>query len=316
MEKEKKKGLVLWLCLGGAALLITLCFVFRFFVPLWILGGLLALILIPVLLVLSVPLRYRFTADKTKESFNLKGNASWLLHILHVDYSLADGSFDWGIRLFGFRLKKDKKESAAPPAEEKPAEKPEEKPAEEKKPLGAAEAKELWDESTERVEKAEKQLGRRKFSLEELEEKAQRLADRINYWYELARDNKEGVGRTFRYTGRLLGKILPRCAMLSLEYGASDPALTGQLAGLWSVLAIMIRKRPKRDLALYPDFDTQRFALDGSARGRFSLGSLGATFLRALLDKRVRKMIKTIKEVRARSGAAEPAPEAPEQKEE
>jgi hypothetical protein len=79
---------------------------------------LIALLLLLILSVLFVPLRYKAQGEKTGKHFFVKGNISWLFHVISVTFEYQDSGQNFIIKVFGIPLKlfdrnkKKKKEKA------------------------------------------------------------------------------------------------------------------------------------------------------------------------------------------------------------
>lgn len=89
----------------------------------------------------------------------------------------------------------------------------------------------------------------------------------------------------------ILRHILPRKLWGWIEFGASDPATTGEVLAVAGMLyPVMPRK-----LMLYPDFENTVLNLDVSLGGRIRLVVLLFHGVKILLDKNVRRLIKKIR---------------------
>ncbi len=89
---------------------------------LMILLALLGLVLVLVACLLFVPARYYVYAQQDN-SWRLKGNASWLLHILHFSFEVQEGKMMKKLRIFGIPVslgeKKSKKKKRKPKKKQK-----------------------------------------------------------------------------------------------------------------------------------------------------------------------------------------------------
>ncbi len=91
---------------------------------------------------------------------------------------------------------------------------------------------------------------------------------------------------------RLLKAIWPKRCSGYLQYGFSDPSITGEITGVISLLPLAYQKR----LHIIPDFaaDENYFEGEITIKGRLMIVTLVAIALRLLLDKNVRYLYKQL----------------------
>ena len=126
-------------------------------------------------------------------------------------------------------------------------------------------------------------------SLSELKAK---LSHYIEIWQE---EETQTLIRSFEgYLFYLLHHIRPRRGRGYLKYGFPDPALTGQLTGLFYVL----RPLAFSELALEPVFETDEILLEGDLviRGHIRLVHLVRVGLKLLFDKNLKHFRQRLKE--------------------
>ena len=126
-------------------------------------------------------------------------------------------------------------------------------------------------------------------SLSELKAK---LSHYIEIWQE---EETQTLIRSLKgYLFYLLHHIRPRRGRGYLKYGLPDPALTGQLTGLFYVL----RPLAFSELALEPVFETDEILLEGDLviRGHIRLVHLVRVGLKLLFDKNLKHFRQRLKE--------------------
>ena len=126
-------------------------------------------------------------------------------------------------------------------------------------------------------------------SLSELKAK---LSHYIEIWQE---EETQTLIRSFEgYLFYLLHHIRPRRGRGYLKYGVPDPALTGQLTGLFYVLRPLAFSK----LALEPVFETDEILLEGDLviRGHIRLVHLVRVGLKLLFDKNLKHLRQRLKE--------------------
>ena len=126
-------------------------------------------------------------------------------------------------------------------------------------------------------------------SLSELKAK---LSHYIEIWQE---EETQTLIRSLKgYLFYLLHHIRPRRGRGYLKYGVPDPALTGQLTGLFYVL----RPLAFSELALEPVFETDEILLEGDLviRGHIRLVHLVRVGLKLLFDKNLKHFRQRLKE--------------------
>ena len=126
-------------------------------------------------------------------------------------------------------------------------------------------------------------------SLSELKAK---LSHYIEIWQE---EETQTLIRSLKgYLFYLLHHIRPRRGRGYLKYGFPDPALTGQLTGLFYVL----RPLAFSELALEPVFETDEILLEGDLviRGHIRLVHLVRVGLKLLFDKNLKHFRQRLKE--------------------
>lgn len=260
---------------GGVPMAVIILGVFKWIgiILLCILG----LMLLLCLAVLLIPIRYQLSAV-WQEEHRVKGSVSWLLHLIHLSFD-TDRNQRVCIRIFGipvngrFHTKKKKfqkrrkvkqkrkasgstkvqrKESVSPAKVQKAVESS--TTAGEPKEAGGAKTADSFDCTLRRI------TGRvKKFFLS--------IAGLFAKIKAIDEESIELLQAVLKSSGGLLKHMAPRSLRGQLHFGTGDPALTGQLLGVLSVLFAMWGK----GIAVIPDFEQEVFegeaAVKGYARG-------------------------------------------------
>lgn len=273
---------------GGVPMAVIILGVFKWIgiILLCILG----LILLLCLAVLLIPIRYQLSAV-WQEEHRVKGSVSWLLHLIHLSFD-TDRQQRVCIRIFGipvngrFHTKKKKsqkrrkvrqkrkasvstkaqrKEGASPAKVQKAVESSttagEPKEAGGAKTADSSDTKKRADSSENRLVCALRRItGRvKKFFLS--------IAGLFAKIKAIDEESIELLQAVLKSSGGLLKHMAPRSLRGRLHFGTGDPALTGQLLGVLSVLFAMWGK----GIAVIPDFEQEVFegeaAVKGYARG-------------------------------------------------
>ena len=105
--------------------------------------------------------------------------------------------------------------------------------------------------------------------------------------------NKNAVSHIFKELKTLLHHIGPRRGKAQLSYSTGDPATTGELTGVLSIMPIFYKK----GIHVVPDFTSDRFYIQGNFRvnGHFQVFHLLGIFIRVYRDKDLRKLMQKFK---------------------
>lgn len=256
-----------------------------------ILGGILGILILLTLLVLLVPLRYRSEGSYYgRPAFRVV--VSWLFHLFHVCVRYDENGFTFELRIFGRKMfqkkekkrkairraKKESKKTAVKTAEEtklisKPAE-PVQKPEETVKP---SKPKVLPKEEVLPVEEKPSGLKRIlllikgfiakiKNTIKNIYVKLKGIRRSLRSFMEFLgnEENKEAFRLIKGQFFVILKHIKPRNFWLKLHFGFDDPANTGVVLGMLSVLYPIYQK----NVSLIPEFENQIFEGEYKMRGR------------------------------------------------
>lgn len=105
--------------------------------------------------------------------------------------------------------------------------------------------------------------------------------------------NKNAVSHIFKELKTLLHHIGPRRGKAQLSYSTGDPATTGELTGVLSIMPLFYKK----GIHVVPDFTSDRFYIRGNFRvnGHFQVFHLLGIFIRVYRDKDLRKLMQKFK---------------------
>jgi hypothetical protein len=263
------------------------------------LGVLVLLVIGLLLVVLLVPIRYECQGKAREDEKRVQGKVTWLFGLLSLRFSWQDSETKAGVRIFGIRAFPRKKTSrrkddaGVRKPEENPVFEPGEKTGEQKESEenpepktfpqenGSASPEKEWNPDFE-TETPQKRKG---FS-----EKFQKLRHKTDEIKEFLQ--REENRRTFRLIKAQLGKLFrhirPRKLRIVGIFGFDDPALTGQVLGIFALLLPLYRDA----VQITPDFTGRRLEGEFYLKGRIRIGALVSVLVRLLLDKNIRTWIR------------------------
>lgn len=273
------------------------------------------LLLSALLLVLLVPVRYRFSCSY-EEELSAEARISWLLHFLSVS-AVYGQSFTVSVRLLGFPLKGRKKEETeyqedwpdgeikeADVAEELCGSRQREEGIEEKEEESAVKERRPEEETKDIPEFVPEQKegghgsrrGRKSFSAEGVFSKvkfrfqafcakvkeAEEKGKKIRIFLEDPANR-----RSFGHALRMVKHILPRKLSGTVEFGFEDPSVTGQAAALLSFAYACWGDA----LRITPVFDETVLKVQAKGRGRMVPGAVLFWCVRILMNKNIKRLI-------------------------
>ena len=113
-------------------------------------------------------------------------------------------------------------------------------------------------------------------------------------WAFLKKDENKGLLKhILKYVGRLIHWVFPRKACANIEFGLEDPATTGYITGLTSIIYV----KSKGNFIIKPNFHEEVIKGTFKIKGRLYLYQLIYYIIRIIIDKRVRKMLKLLKKM-------------------
>lgn len=258
------------------------------------------LLLSALLLVLLVPVRYRFSCSY-EEELSAEARITWLLHFLSVS-AVYGQSFTVSVRLLGFPLKGRKKEETEyqedwPDGEIKEADVAEELCGSQQREEGIEETKDIPEFIPEQKEGGHgSRRGRKSFSAEGVFSKvkfrfqafcakvkeAEEKGKKIRIFLEDPANR-----RSFGHALRMVKHILPGKLSGTVEFGFEDPSVTGQAAALLS----FAYARWGDSLRITPVFDETVLKVQAKGRGRMVPGAVLFWCVRILMNKNIKRLI-------------------------
>lgn len=277
------------------------------FIILKIIGIVLLAIVILLLLlffcILFVPARYRITGSY-EETFVCKAKITWLLHFIVVKINVEKETVT-SIRILGIPLSVFLRKKKEPAVEKQKTN----KPAVEKQNINKPQHDANGDKETDTSCKSEKITFFKKIKL-----KIQKIIDLFNSIINQIKlfftDIKEKKDRIKRYLSilksdaakasfllckkklfKMLKHFIPRKMHANITYGLSDPADTGYILALYSMLPEAFGKK----VVLYPDFNQAVFKCDFRMKGLIRMWTLLHQILSVIVDKNCKNFYKTLK---------------------
>lgn len=259
------------------------------------------LLLSALLLVLLVPVRYRFSCSY-EEELSAEARITWLLHFLSVS-AVYGQSFTVSVRLLGFPLKGKKKEEETeyqedwPDGEIKEADLAEELCGSRQREEGIEETKDIPEFVPEQKEGGHgSRRGRKSFSAEGVFSKvkfrfqafcakvkeAEEKGKKIRIFLEDPANR-----RSFGHALRMVKHILPGKLSGTVEFGFEDPSVTGQAAALLSFAYACWGDA----LRITPVFDETVLKVQAKGRGRMVPGAVLFWCVRILMNKNIKRLI-------------------------
>lgn len=113
-----------------------------------------------------------------------------------------------------------------------------------------------------------------------------------HYWELINREENEGVLRhVTKYLVKIIRWILPSKLVVDMEIGLDDPAITGYIAGVASLVFVI----SKRNIRVVPNFNDKVIHGQFNIKGRLFLFQIIYYIIRVVADKRVRRLIKEVR---------------------
>jgi len=148
--------------------------------------------------------------------------------------------------------------------------------------------------STNTKDKKEKKPKKAKKAKKEKKEKEpnQNIEKAKELWAFLQEAENEGVLKFItKYLVKIIKWVLPKKVHADMELGLEDPALTGYIAAVTSIVYVVTKK----NIHIVPNFNEQMVKGDFRVKGRLYLYQLLYYIIRVIIDKRVRRLIKKVK---------------------
>lgn len=107
-------------------------------------------------------------------------------------------------------------------------------------------------------------------------------------------ESKQAIGFVWEKVKHLFRHILPRKVKGYLHYGAADPATTGKVTGIISVLYA----RTGYLLEFRPNFEKEELACDVELKGHIQVFTLLLIAIKVFLNKELRQLIQEVKHIK------------------
>lgn len=277
---------------------------------------LLLTILFLLALVLFVPIRYRARVIHNPEKDDIYGRASFLFPLVVFRFRFYEKVLSYKGRALWYVFAESGKNKEEPSAKKNKGvkkEEPEKKAAVQAEPEAmsesvaeesdAEETKEILEKikpvsSSEEPETAEK---KKKPKKEKAQKKslAETLKKLLRQKEEVVRilskqESKDSIRFAWDKLKKTIRHIVPRKVKGYLIFGSDDPATTGQVLGIVSVLYAAMGPV----LKIVPDFENKRLECDLEFRGRLRVFTLLVILLKIYFNKELKQLIEEIKSIK------------------
>lgn len=288
----------------------------------------LGLLLLVLLLVLFVPVRYKIRVIHTPENTHGKVRVSFLFPLLLVTVEYLK-KLSYKVRIFGFALvnsEKPKKEKKIRPKKQK-SKKAKKKQGKQQKEVtepvvetvlvtdpeteetNLSEEPKIKEDSEARQKKAANTQKKQGF-FEKIKSKISKIRETIsNVTQKIKRllhqkeevkrilskpETKKALAFVWDKLKGLLKHILPRKIKGYAAFGADDPATTGQVLGVLSV----VYARTGQLLEIRPNFQEKQLECDVELIGRVQVFTLLVIAVKVFLNQELRQLITELKGIK------------------
>lgn len=247
----------------------------------------LGLLVLLIMLLLFAPVSYRIRGETRQGQTTLKVHGAWCLMALRFSFLMEQGKQLAVLKIFGIKAwkypsdEKAKKKLAKKKVKKKPKKKSGEKSHKEpEKDLEQNPPAVMQEEQTEKQheQKRQKKTYKKKFvsvfgkisrtirsiveKIKAIPQKAKNIGSKIkkvNQWIQ-DEQNRSAVRFALGKVIGLLKKYGPKHMKADVAYGMEDPAATGQVLAVLSVLPFLYYDK----VSIMPDFEAERFYIEGS----------------------------------------------------
>ncbi len=256
----------------------------------------LGLLVLLIMLLLFAPVSYRIRGETRQGQTTLKVHGAWCLMALRFSFLMEQGKQLAVLKIFGIKAwkypsdEKSKKKLEKKKVKKKPKKKSGEKSHKEpEKDLEQNPPAVMQEEQTEKQyeQKHHKKTYKKKFVsvfgkisktirsiVEKIKAIPQKLKNigskikKVNQWIQ-DEQNRSAVRFVLGNVIGLLKKYGPKHMKADVAYGMEDPAATGQVLAVLSVLPFLYYDK----VSIMPDFEAERFYIEGSwdIRGRIQV---------------------------------------------
>lgn len=251
-----------------------------------IMGILFLLILAMAALVLFYPLSYQARGECGDE-LSAQGAVWWLFRALRLEFSLQSGEVAAQVYIFGFLKKEKQPEEAEEEQDIEPETFGEAAPEESVADVPKEDEPEPEDlKAADFKQEAKKKQKKKRRKKPEASVKTGRVK---RAWQEVTdTGNKQGAMRLWQELLYLLSHVKPKDIRADISFCAKDPALTGQITGILSLLPFLYRY----DARICPDFVSDEYYVRGNfkLRGRVAAFHFVRSFIRLIRDKNAMRL--------------------------
>lgn len=256
----------------------------------------LGLLVLLIMLLLFAPVSYRIRGETRQGQTTLKVHGAWCLMALRFSFLMEQGKQLAVLKIFGIKAwKYPSDEKSKKKLEKKKVKKKQKKKSGEKshkepeKDLEQNPPAVVQEEQTEKQheQKRQKKTHKKKFVsvfgkisrtirsiVEKIKAIPQKLKNigskikKVNQWIQ-DEQNRSAVRFALGKVIGLLKKYGPKHMKADVAYGMEDPAATGQVLAVLSVLPFLYYDK----VSIMPDFEAERFYIEGSwdIRGRIQV---------------------------------------------
>lgn len=256
----------------------------------------LGLLVLLIMLLLFAPVSYRIRGETRQGQTTLKVHGAWCLMALRFSFLMEQGKQLAVLKIFGIKAwkypsdEKSKKKLEKKKVKKKPKKKSGEKSHKEpEKDLEQNPPAVMQEEQTEKQyeQKHHKKTYKKKFvsvfgkiskTIRSIVEKIKAIPQKfknigskikkVNQWIQ-DEQNRSAVRFVLGAVIGLLKKYGPKHMKADVAYGMEDPAATGQVLAVLSVLPFLYYDK----VSIMPDFEAERFYIEGSwdIRGRIQV---------------------------------------------
>ena len=247
----------------------------------------LGLLVLLILLLLFAPVSYRIRGETRQGQTTLKVHGAWCLMALRFSFLMEQGKQLAVLKIFGIKAwkypsdEKSKQKVEKKKVKKKPKKKSGEKSHKEpEKDLEQNPPAVVQEEQTEKQheQKRQKKTYKKKFvsvfgkisktirsiveKIKAIPQKAKNIGSKIkkvNQWIQ-DEQNRSAVRFALGKVIGLLKKYGPKHMKADVTYGMEDPAATGQVLAVLSVLPFLYYDK----VSIMPDFEAERFYIEGS----------------------------------------------------
>lgn len=247
----------------------------------------LGLLVLLIMLLLFAPVSYRIRGETRQGQTTLKVHGAWCLMALRFSFLMEQGKQLAVLKVFGIKAwkypsdEKSKQKVEKKKVKKKPKKKSGEKSHKEpEKDLEQNPPAVVQEEQTEKQheQKRQKKTNKKKFvsvfgkisrtirsiveKIKAIPQKAKNIGSKIkkvNQWIQ-DEQNRSAVRFALGKVIGLLKKYGPKHMKADVTYGMEDPAATGQVLAVLSVLPFLYYDK----VSIMPDFEAERFYIEGS----------------------------------------------------